>query len=436
MKSYKYFFIVLLLFNNIITAQWYQQNSGTTTHLYSVFFIDENTGWTCGDSGKIIKTTNGGLDWLEQNSNTIAYLRVIQFIDHNNGWAYGYHQILNTTNGGTTWNVQDFPPPAYIVALQYINLNTGWFIYHNSDSSYIAKTTNGGNTWTIQFQSQNEDCDAIYFLDENYGWASFIGGVLKTTNGGNSWTEYVANLQGSPMCVKFVDYQTGWIISNTLGSYDISKSTDGGLNWFSQISGPGEFIQSISCLNVNTVYAAGIQPFVDDGFIWKTTDGGASWIEQYRDDGQLNSIFFANDTLGWSVGRGGKILFTENGGVTSVKENSPNPVEFKLSQNYPNPFNPSTKIKFTVPQSPLLEGDGRGGLVTLKVYDVLGNEITTLVNEELSAGEYEVEFVAAGLTSGIYFYQLRIGGPETSLPAGQAGSGQTMIQTRKMVLMR
>jgi len=82
---------------------------------------------------------------------------------------------------------------------------------------------------------------------------------------------------------------------------------------------------------------------------------------------------------------------------------------FSLWQNYPNPFNPSTKIKFTIPQSPLLGGDGRGGLVTLKVYDVLGNEITTLVNEELPAGEYEVEFDASGLTSGIYFYKLKVG---------------------------
>jgi len=113
-------------------------------------------------------------------------------------------------------------------------------------------------------------------------------------------------------------------------------------------------------------------------------------------------------------------------------QNEPKPFSsFNLEQNYPNPFNPSTKIKFTIPQSPLLGGDGRGGLVTLKVYDVLGNEIATLVNEELSPGEYEVEFSAKGgsasggnvynLTSGIYFYTLRAG---------------EFIQTNKMILMK
>jgi len=105
--------------------------------------------------------------------------------------------------------------------------------------------------------------------------------------------------------------------------------------------------------------------------------------------------------------------------------------EFSLSQNYPNPFNPSTKIKFTIPS---VETTRRVVFTTLKVYDILGNEVSTLVNEELAAGEYEVEFNihsdgGQNLSSGIYFYQLKIGGPETSL-------GQAMIQSRKMVYLK
>ena len=95
---------------------------------------------------------------------------------------------------------------------------------------------------------------------------------------------------------------------------------------------------------------------------------------------------------------------------------------FKLEQNYPNPFNPSTKIKFTIPS---VETTRRVVFTTLKVYDVLGNEIATLVNEELSAGEYEVEFSPESSikhpASGIYFYTLRAG---------------DFVQTKKMVLMK
>jgi len=106
-----------------------------------------------------------------------------------------------------------------------------------------------------------------------------------------------------------------------------------------------------------------------------------------------------------------------------VEVEVPAPNEFALLQNYPNPFNPSTKIKFTVPVT--LSGV-EGSLVTLKVYDVLGNEIATLVNEEKPAGSYEVDFNSRGLIhqtlpSGIYFYKL------------QAGE---YINTKKMILLK
>ncbi|MDH3267589.1 MAG: T9SS type A sorting domain-containing protein [Ignavibacteria bacterium] len=106
--------------------------------------------------------------------------------------------------------------------------------------------------------------------------------------------------------------------------------------------------------------------------------------------------------------------------VSVPDESSINNFEFKLKQNYPNPFNPSTKIKFTIP-SVIESGTKQSQLITLKVYNVLGKEIATLVNENLPAGEHEVTFNATGLTSGIYFYQLKIG---------------SFIQTNKMVYLK
>ncbi|MCJ7554719.1 MAG: T9SS type A sorting domain-containing protein [Ignavibacteriaceae bacterium] len=114
----------------------------------------------------------------------------------------------------------------------------------------------------------------------------------------------------------------------------------------------------------------------------------------------------------------------DNDFVTDVKEtNSTIPLEYSLSQNYPNPFNPSTVISYQLPAS---------GLVSLKVYDILGSEVATLVNEEKPAGRYEVEFKStvgslpsgqAGLqlASGVYFYRL------------QSGS---FVETKKMILIK
>jgi len=92
--------------------------------------------------------------------------------------------------------------------------------------------------------------------------------------------------------------------------------------------------------------------------------------------------------------------------------------DFGLEQNYPNPFNPSTKIKFTIPFT--LRG-AEGSFVSLKIYDVLGNEIETLVNEEKPAGSYEIDFSGSDLTSGIYFYQLKYG---------------EFVESKKMILLK
>jgi len=99
-------------------------------------------------------------------------------------------------------------------------------------------------------------------------------------------------------------------------------------------------------------------------------------------------------------------------GVTDVQDNSSNPSAYKLFANYPNPFNPSTTFTFSLPEA---------SFTSLKIYDAIGNEVAVLVNELKSAGEHQIEFIAAGLSSGIYYYTL------------QAGS---FIETRKMILMK
>jgi hypothetical protein len=120
-----------------------------------------------------------------------------------------------------------------------------------------------------------------------------------------------------------------------------------------------------------------------------------------------NGMFFLTESTEstWYV-------WTIDDGAVSVTQNEPIPIEFSLEQNYPNPFNPSTKIKFSIPQ---------GEYVSLRVFDILGNEIATLVNEKREPGTYEVTFDAANLTSGVYVYKLDAG---------------DFVQTKKLVLMK
>jgi len=124
---------------------------------------------------------------------------------------------------------------------------------------------------------------------------------------------------------------------------------------------------------------------------------------------------------GWIVGTNGKILKTDNGGVTVSVENEVEKVkDFYLFNNYPNPFNPNTIISW---QSPI------SGRQTLKIFDILGNEVATLIDEYREAGRYEVEFNITRfalsdrheLTTGVYFYRLQIG---------------SFIDTRKMIYLK
>ena len=133
----------------------------------------------------------------------------------------------------------------------------------------------------------------------------------------------------------------------------------------------------------------------------------------------MSSFDFGNDQI---ILKGCVINSVVYGDTTlvGVEDKGNNlPVEFSLSQNYPNPFNPTTKIKYTVP----FVETRHASSVQLKVYDILGNEIATLVNKEQSPGEYEVVFDADkyNLSSGIYFYQLKAG---------------NFIQTKKLVLIK
>jgi len=115
---------------------------------------------------------------------------------------------------------------------------------------------------------------------------------------------------------------------------------------------------------------------------------------------------------------------------TNVKSAEPIVSGFYLEQNYPNPFNPSTVIKYTIPNV-IANEVNQSQQVVLKVFDILGNEVTTLVNEEKPAGTYEVKFHSIGLTSGVYFYKLSV----SASPSQDEHAGP-FTETKKMILLR
>ena len=349
---------------------WINQASLPGVELQSVCFTNANIGTVVGSEGIILKTTNGGIDWIEQTSGTLNPLFSVSFIDTNNGWAVGVEgTILRTTDGGSRWSYQSGGSTNNLYSVKFTGANTGTAVGYdwNVGSALILRTTNGGVKWMKQTNEATSELHDLSFIDNNNGWiVGPEGNILRTTDGGSTWLK----VTGIP------------------DSY---------------------WLNSVYFANTSTGWAVG-----GNGLILKTTDGGLSWIKLVSGTNvSLQSVHFVDSQMGWVAGDHGKILKTTNGGgITSVNEQKINliPQNLYLFQNYPNPFNPTTKIKYSIPntRSPL-PGGARGGLITMKVYDVLGREVTTLVNESKQPGEYEVEFNASSLSSGVYFYQLKAG---------------------------
>lgn len=392
---------------------WFSLNSGSTAALLSTFFTDANTGYVVGNPGVVLKTTNAGSNWFSQSISSTEILRYVSFTDVNTGYIAGGSttggNVYKTTNGGNSWNALILPNYVHFYSIFFNNSNTGYV----SGNEIILKTTDAGMTWTNKMFTGYSYISQVYFADESTGYAcSYSKKIMKTTNAGANWQDVftytgVGYLNG----LQFINANTGTVVGgNTtdLGSASILRTTDGGINWTnysfnnSTIYGLGR----VQFVNSNIGYICGGGLTVNTlSTIMKTTDGGSNWYFQISNtNNAFRGIYFSNINTGYVVGSGGTIFKTTDGGGTMVGINTEYnqiPEQFSLSQNYPNPFNPSTKINFAIPKS---------GLVTLKVYDILGREVKTLVNEIKSPGNYAIGFNGSELTSGVYFCRMQSAG--------------------------
>lgn len=446
MKNFTWFISLLIfcVFSLLVNAQtgWVEQTNplgvGDTAILGKVQFVNSTEGWISGGVGDLLHTTDSGVSWtvvtpFPDDSVWCSSDPAVSmsWINQTHGWkinSYGpeygnsYGVVVHrTTDGGNTWQKIDISnsPGDFGFQIQFVDVNTGWLLYFNftTQVATFLKTIDGGDNW-LPFNGAG----IFYFVDANNGWSYYGSGqngyeppykILRTTNGGNDWTEqFTDNLLGSYNKIYFTDLNNGWIVGD---NGKVLNTTDGGANW-NYITNSGinanERSKSVFFLDANTGW---ISSKDDQGhaFIKQTTDGGASWTTHgtFTGYGSIYSIYFYDAQNGWVTGFDPPSIYHYSG--TTDNSDQINPVnEFELQQNYPNPFNPGTRIQYSINSSKF---------VSLKVYDVLGNEIATLVSEDKPAGNYEVDFTSSGLTSGVYFYQLKSG---------------SYLETRKMILMK
>lgn len=431
MKRALLFLISILLipefsdFSQPTLAQWQKQTSGTTEHLNDVDVLNQTTAVVIGNKGTILKTTDSGLNWIQKNSNTTNNLNAVSFRNEENGIVVGNEVLCRTTDGGESWSATTFSDN--FISVAYRNqYSTGLPIIIGGDNGKIVYSNNDGSSWSDTLFFPGWPVIAVGF---NYYSPSLLYPIAYAANTG--WTTVNYSFPSSEWNLYENPVTPVWDILTGGEFYDLSqylvgaygnpgpipvllRRTDSDTTWeymFAFVSGP-YVPEDITSIN-EILFVCG-----STGRIFNSKDGGDSWIEQFTGTAEdLLAISFWNNSIGYSVGNNGTILFTSNGGVSDVDEEEEKPVGYYLTQNYPNPFNPTTNIEFRIVEF---------GFVSLKVFDVLGNEVATLVNEEKPAGEYKVEFEVGAnrqfvLTSGVYFYQL---------------TTENYIETKKMILAK
>ncbi|HMS34857.1 MAG TPA: YCF48-related protein [Ignavibacteria bacterium] len=389
---------------SIAEAQWILQNSFTNDNLYDVEFYNRYTGWAVGDGGTILKTTNGGTNWNNIPNPAVGKpLSSIHIVDSNICYVVGWFEtIVKSTNGGNDWVIIRNGPwgsGSSYDAVFFTDESTGWIA---GTGQKVLRTTNGGDTIITAplFAGNLHD---MYFKDALTGIVTGSGtDMFKTTNGGINWYNITMPIGFRiPDFYKltFVKNQFGWVAGS---DNRIFSTTDFGDTW-----------DSLSRISVNPLTASmRFAKFIDENtgfvggeraYLYKSTNGGKDWLRENSGDFSqriMLSMFFYNDSLGWIVGGDGKIIHTTNGGQTMVNVSNINNMissGFTLYQNYPNPFNPSTSIKIVLQKESFIQ---------IKIFDIQGKEILSLVNEILYSGNYILNFDGSEMNSGIYFYSL------------------------------
>jgi photosystem II stability/assembly factor-like uncharacterized protein len=427
MKNLLLIISMFIMCNSTFAQGWVQQDSGTESDLTSVHFLNVSSGWIVGHDGTHINTTNGGDTWSAQLFSLNVEWEDVFFIDTLTGWIVGNDNvILKTHDGGSVWVTTISSPEASFRSVFMINNNIGWCvgIFLNDSTGAISYSSNGGEYWFTESVGNVFDVlNDVFFVNEDIGWivgsAAFSDEILlMTTDRGTTWIPKSTGTGATALfSVYFIDSNTGWVTGD---NGIIAKTTDGGNSWAQQNSGVTPNLRDVYFISGSTGWVVGDSVGSPGGIILKTTDGGNSWNQQIVNILEsFVSVYFVNENIGWVVGSGGTILNTTNGGVLFVDEEEITeiPTNYSLSQNYPNPFNPSTTIRYTLPKT---------AKVVLKIYNFLGQEVRTLVNEKQSAGEKSAVWdgrdrFGKEVSSGIYIYQMKAG---------------DYVKSHKMILLR
>jgi len=422
MKNAERILLCLILLTSITSAQTFWQKTNTPENLVINSFLTGLDGeiFIATNNG-IYKSTDDGEVWEEKSSGLASkeVNNIIKDLD-NNLIAGTKAGLFKSTNKGDEWIELNIGLSLTDVKSLAIKSDGKIFI-GAVDSQYAYPGTiylySGENiVEEIDEGLIGEDLAKDFLIDNNDSIFALTngGGVIQSDflyrweDNNHQWAEVYRFSPVLEITGMIKNKEDTLFATNNNG---LIKSMDKGFTWLPADLYPNNVLSVIAetdtSLFAGTYYlgTSGVYYSTNNGVTWESKDEGLENIPvvsfAFNDEGYL----FAG-TYMQGVYKSRDIL-TGISNVDIIQKPS-----FLLNQNFPNPFNPTTKIEFQIADF---------SLVTLKVYDSLGKEVRALVNGEIPAGKYEIEFDASGLTSGIYFYQLRTG---------------NYVANRKMILLK
>jgi len=452
---------VTLLFGDL-TAQgtWSKIDVPTDHFLRAVHFTDSLYGWAAGNGGVIIHTEDGGQSWAEQESQVGYDIADIVFLNRNYGWATAQNYLnspygtvlLKTIDGGQNWIPENYPQAD--IFINCILFRDSLNIWMGGSPHALVKSEDGGATW----QQAMIDTSilaffpvlSIQFYDDNYGYAcggmfEIAGVIWRTWDGGDTWYAIDTDFAPADEVHELYLYDSLRVIGSG-GDPDFGygvafiRTWDGGQSWeYEEIGLPGNSYD-LDFVTENEAWA----PLGARQQLIYSIDSGATWEAYATPDGTaIYDIMFPDILHGWAVGMDGAVLKYKPPLGVGIGHLERKEDAFCL-QNYPNPFSGNTTIKFRIPSASwrtrLIQNSTFNiqnssyspailpscGQVQLKIYNALGTQVATLLDEALRPGEYEVRFDADGLEPGIYYYMLEVVKEEKQY---------IIVETNKMILL-
>jgi len=391
--NFLFIFIISFLSFSLTHSQWVQTPNlvtGGNMNGITSAFIEVNGKILVGGESTfgpfLCATTNSGTSWVTSFNGIGAPVLSIA-ASGNRLLASSATTMYASTDTGRTWTNSSSGLASFTGAYAIVSFGNTVFA-GTTAGTYMS--TNNGQQWT------QRDASTWYWTLGIFGSTLFgatgnFGKMFSSTDDGMTWNS---------VSIGVTDYNVSQIIVAGGNIYcatswaGIRMSSDGGTNW-SKIT--PDSLNNIYTVRVN---GSDILAGSDNGRVWVSNNSGQSWTNISADipSGNVIKGFVYSGNYALVAVRQNRVWRRPLSEITSVSEiKSSLPTKFSLEQNFPNPFNPTTNIGFQISEY---------GFVSLKVFDVLGKEVSTLVNENLSAGKFSVDWNTENIPSGMYFYKL------------------------------